>query len=307
MERAAPPPSTLRDDYPPELERIVMQGLSKDPSGRYSTALEMQHDLEQLARDAGMTLAPTSIATLMTRLFPEGHELGLTGSNPIAGQGTIVDDEDDDFDETDEGSFAEARSAAAPGDELARASLSTVPDTSPGWYAEKHGAPPSRDDLPTPAAAPLEDPVPPSDARISRATTAERELQRPGRRLRSLAWMSVVAAGLLTLIGVGAYGYARSNDLSEDGRPDVSAAAWSPAERGSSAPSRLDATPDGALSSPLVSAPSPVVSVSAAPTSPRTGTVKPPRPKPKPPKPKPPKPKPLKPAPTWDYDSPLPP
>lgn len=302
VERAAPLPSTLRDDYPPELERIVMQGLSKDPSGRYSTALEMQHDLEQLARDAGMTLAPTSIATLMTRLFPEGHELGLTGSNPIVGQGTIVDDEDDDFDETDEGSFAEARSAVADNGP-ARASLSTVPDTSPGWYAERHVASPSGDDVSTPAAVPLEDQVPPSDARISRAATAELELQRPGRSLRSLAWMGVVAAGLLTLIGVGAFGYARSDDSLEEGRPDVSAAAWSPAEPGSSASSpslSSDVTPDAASSSPVSSAPAPVVSASAAPKSP--GTVKPPRPKPKPPKPKPPKP-----APTWDYDSPLPP
>jgi len=299
VERAAPLPSTLRDDYPPELERIVMQGLSKDPSGRYSTALEMQHDLEQLARDAGMTLAPTSIATLMTRLFPEGHELGLTGSNPIVGQGTIVDD---DFDETDEGSFAEARSAVADNGP-ARASLSTVPDTSPGWYAERHVASPSGDDVSTPAVVPLEDQVPPSDARISRAATAELELQRPGRSLRSLAWMGVVAAGLLTLIGVGAFGYARSNDSLEEGRPDVSAAAWSPAEPGSSASSPSlgsDVTPDAASSSPVSSAPAPVVSASAAPKSP--GTVKPPRPKPKPPKPKPPKP-----APTWDYDSPLPP
>lgn len=46
MEMEIPPPSTKRDDVPPELDRIVMKGLSRDRGRRYLSAAEMAHDLD---------------------------------------------------------------------------------------------------------------------------------------------------------------------------------------------------------------------------------------------------------------------
>ncbi len=42
-----PPPSTLRNDIPPQLDAIVMRALSKQPEGRYSSAADMAHELER--------------------------------------------------------------------------------------------------------------------------------------------------------------------------------------------------------------------------------------------------------------------
>ncbi|HEX4458912.1 MAG TPA: serine/threonine-protein kinase [Polyangia bacterium] len=66
------PPSTLRPDYPPELERIIMKALSHDADARYATAQEMQLDLEAFAREQRLALSSVSIERLMARLF-EGH------------------------------------------------------------------------------------------------------------------------------------------------------------------------------------------------------------------------------------------
>src|SRR5690606_33850714 len=42
-----PPPSTLRRDVPPELERIVMRALAKRPEDRQQSAGELASDLER--------------------------------------------------------------------------------------------------------------------------------------------------------------------------------------------------------------------------------------------------------------------
>jgi serine/threonine-protein kinase len=41
-----PPPSSVVPDLPPELERIIMRGLARDPDQRYATAREMALELE---------------------------------------------------------------------------------------------------------------------------------------------------------------------------------------------------------------------------------------------------------------------
>ena len=66
------PPSALRTDYPPELERIIMKALHRDVDERYATAQEMQLDLEAFAREQRLALSSVSISRLMARLF-EGH------------------------------------------------------------------------------------------------------------------------------------------------------------------------------------------------------------------------------------------
>ncbi len=64
------PPSQLVAKYPPELERICLKALQKDPADRYATALEMRREL--LALGEGLNRGkepPVSIAKVMRKLF----------------------------------------------------------------------------------------------------------------------------------------------------------------------------------------------------------------------------------------------
>ncbi len=63
------PPSTRVADYPPELERIVMCALSRDPDDRYPTAQMMQLELEAFARERKLATSSVGLARLMADLF----------------------------------------------------------------------------------------------------------------------------------------------------------------------------------------------------------------------------------------------
>ena len=58
------PPSKLRPDVPPELDKVVLRALAKDPDDRYQSADEMEADLERVARGA-----PVSAATAATQVL----------------------------------------------------------------------------------------------------------------------------------------------------------------------------------------------------------------------------------------------
>ena len=66
-----PPPSSIRPDYPPELEAIVMRALQADPTQRYETALDMQIDLEDFAREARLPVSSARMSKFMRELFAE--------------------------------------------------------------------------------------------------------------------------------------------------------------------------------------------------------------------------------------------
>jgi serine/threonine protein kinase len=63
------PPSSRVADYPPELERIVMRALARNPEDRYPTAQLMQLDLEAFARERKLATSSVSLARLMGELF----------------------------------------------------------------------------------------------------------------------------------------------------------------------------------------------------------------------------------------------
>lgn len=67
----APPPSAIVHDYPDELERIVMKALELDRTKRYSTAQELQVDLEEFARNERLPIASTRLASYMHELFAD--------------------------------------------------------------------------------------------------------------------------------------------------------------------------------------------------------------------------------------------
>ena len=63
-----PPPTTLDPKYPPELERIVMRALQRDPQGRYQTAQELEADLRQYLKAKRIVVPQSGIAGLLKRV-----------------------------------------------------------------------------------------------------------------------------------------------------------------------------------------------------------------------------------------------
>jgi serine/threonine-protein kinase len=63
------PPTRLLKDYPPRLEQIVLTALERDPSLRYQTAQEMEHELERFIVSCGAPVLPSEISSLMTGVF----------------------------------------------------------------------------------------------------------------------------------------------------------------------------------------------------------------------------------------------
>jgi eukaryotic-like serine/threonine-protein kinase len=70
VNRDADPPSTVDPGYPPALEAIVMRALARDVNRRFSTALELQNQLEDFAHDNRLRVSPLVVARLMSMLFP---------------------------------------------------------------------------------------------------------------------------------------------------------------------------------------------------------------------------------------------
>jgi len=78
LEGAVPAPSTHLADYPPELERIVLHALEKDPDRRYPSARALQLDLEAFARDNRLHVSSAALAEWMERTFGPKQELWRT-------------------------------------------------------------------------------------------------------------------------------------------------------------------------------------------------------------------------------------
>jgi len=70
LSTAPEPPSKLRPDVPPALDKVVLRALAKDPNDRYQSADEMEADLERVARGAPVSAA--TAATQVMRVPPAG-------------------------------------------------------------------------------------------------------------------------------------------------------------------------------------------------------------------------------------------
>jgi serine/threonine-protein kinase len=64
-----PPPSSLRPDYPAELESIVMHALQKRPESRYQTARELSRALQRYLMSCGSFIGPEEVSAYVTQLF----------------------------------------------------------------------------------------------------------------------------------------------------------------------------------------------------------------------------------------------
>ncbi len=67
----AQPPSQLRPECPPELERVILRALATEIDSRYQTAAQLQLDLEELAREQKLKQSTVALRTYMHELFDE--------------------------------------------------------------------------------------------------------------------------------------------------------------------------------------------------------------------------------------------
>lgn len=66
-----PPPTSVHPSYPGELEAIVMRALQLNPDARYSTARDLQIDLEEFAREYKLAISSARLGSFMEELFDE--------------------------------------------------------------------------------------------------------------------------------------------------------------------------------------------------------------------------------------------
>jgi serine/threonine protein kinase len=62
-------PSELVSGYPPELEAIVMRGLSRDPDMRFETADALRKELDDFARSRTLDLSPFTLSSFVETAF----------------------------------------------------------------------------------------------------------------------------------------------------------------------------------------------------------------------------------------------
>jgi serine/threonine protein kinase len=67
----AQPPSHLRPDCTPELDRIITRALAINPDDRYQTAEQLQIDLDELVREQKLNQSTVSLRTHMHELFDD--------------------------------------------------------------------------------------------------------------------------------------------------------------------------------------------------------------------------------------------
>src|SRR5438477_8997711 len=64
------PPSSYNRKIPPELERIALKALAKDPEDRYQNAIDLHDDLQAFLYTAGEFYSRKDLAAWMKRMFP---------------------------------------------------------------------------------------------------------------------------------------------------------------------------------------------------------------------------------------------
>jgi eukaryotic-like serine/threonine-protein kinase len=68
------PPSECQPTIPPELEKVTMRALERDPDDRYATARAMARDLERFLGQRGNSVPHADVADWMSALFPGASE-----------------------------------------------------------------------------------------------------------------------------------------------------------------------------------------------------------------------------------------
>jgi serine/threonine protein kinase len=79
-----PPPSTLREEVPPELDRICMKALARDPADRYLSGNQLAADLSSVLNPLGWSMATTAAYLRDHDLKPHTKPVPSTLDTPRA-------------------------------------------------------------------------------------------------------------------------------------------------------------------------------------------------------------------------------
>jgi len=87
LDGEVPDPASRRPGYPPELTRIVMKALRRDPARRYQTARALVDELDQLAHAKRWTMSRSAIGDLVgvVRARAVAEPLATTTPAPFGG------------------------------------------------------------------------------------------------------------------------------------------------------------------------------------------------------------------------------
>ncbi|HEY1815185.1 MAG TPA: serine/threonine-protein kinase [Kofleriaceae bacterium] len=105
------PPSRVRAGVPPELERIVMRALARQPADRYQSAAALAADLEQFLRACAPVLYAKKLGELLERVLAD-HAAPLD----VARQRSDIRDDNSVLARLDGGTWPFAGAETAPGD-----------------------------------------------------------------------------------------------------------------------------------------------------------------------------------------------
>jgi hypothetical protein len=81
----AAPPSTIRRNYPPVLEQIVMRLLAPSPAARYQSAHQVLDDIEAFAKGQSLLTSAQVVARYMRALFESAPDLDRDTYTDLAG------------------------------------------------------------------------------------------------------------------------------------------------------------------------------------------------------------------------------
>jgi len=84
LTKDAPLPSSRRADYPPQLEEIVLQALSRDPDKRHATAQQLQLAIEEYAREEKLALSSVALGRFMHEIIGDKEDPTARGAKRAA-------------------------------------------------------------------------------------------------------------------------------------------------------------------------------------------------------------------------------
>jgi serine/threonine protein kinase len=180
-----PLPTSIRPDYPPQFETIVMRALHSDPEQRYQHAIDLQIDLEDFSREHRLPVSSARMGKFMRELFAD--EIQATAAQLHA----------DRSDVSLSGSSAALPAVLPPTPGLAGPTAQTVID--------------SADAREIPSEVLGRSATPRVDSNVSRSTVTQSDVgdvDEPPRR-RATPWAAIAAGVGLTVGGMAAWMNAR--------------------------------------------------------------------------------------------------
>jgi len=92
VQEMPPPPSQFRRDIPPQIDQLVMTGLSKEPTSRFGNADQMHQAVEAAASSAKLSMSLSSLGRYLGHMFGQRAEPWLASSDePVAVMAQVIE------------------------------------------------------------------------------------------------------------------------------------------------------------------------------------------------------------------------